>query len=34
MQAIAEVQKRMAQVPLLTEKDMQIDKSHYKKAKK
>ena len=34
LQAIAEVQKRMGKVPLLTEKDMQIDKSHYRKAKR
>jgi hypothetical protein len=34
LQAIGEVHKRMAQVPLLTEKDMQIDKTHFRKAKK
>ena len=33
-QAIAEVQKRMSSIPLLTEKELQIDKSTYKKAKK
>ena len=34
IQAIAEVQRRMIEIPLLTEKDLQIEKSTYKKAKR
>ncbi len=34
MQAIAEVQKRMKDVPLLSERELQIEKAIYKKAKK
>lgn len=34
LQAIAEVQRRMPDVPLLTEKDLQLDKSQYKKQRR
>lgn len=34
LQAIAEVQKRVKDVPLLTEKDLQLDKSQYKKQRR
>ena len=33
-QAIAEVQRRMPSIPLLTERDLQIDRSSYKKEKR